>query len=261
MKLKTMLLLFGACVCIAACNQQDTKIGYKAPETAKKRGPEEPFKYHKMIEVAPGQYYDVLSWGRGAAGGGAYMILRSDSADQQYGSTTGSLEGPIQDVLNSDLDIDGNPEIIIQAKSIDTNHYTNIFAYEYRNDNANKLDFPKLTATQRKGYRGNDNFYIKDSKLMREFPIYEGSGPAAKLSGAKRLLEYSLHSNSFSVKQMSKDSASVATNEPVAVQNKTPKKKTTSKPGSNSRSSKHHKVAAKHRAHKHPVKKKHHKRR
>src|ERR1700761_7813962 len=118
MNFKTILLLVAACVGIASCNQDQKTAPVVVAPVAKKPTLEEPFKYHKMIEVSPGRYYDVLSWGRGAKGGGAYMILRSDSTDQQYDSTTGDLEGPIQDVLNADLDIDGNPEIIIQAKSI-----------------------------------------------------------------------------------------------------------------------------------------------
>ncbi len=215
MNFKTILLLVAACVGIASCSQEQKSVPAEAP-VVKKPALEEPFKYHKMIEVAPGRYYDVLSWGRGAKGGGAYMILRSDSAEQQYDSTTGDLEGPVQDVLNADLDIDGNPEIIIQAKSIDTSRFTNIFVYEYNGTKSQKIDFPRMTATQRKGYRGNDNLYIKDSKLMRQFPVYDGSGITAKPTGEKRLLEYSLHSNNFSVRTISSDTSSNAKKADVA---------------------------------------------
>ncbi|WCT14743.1 hypothetical protein [Mucilaginibacter jinjuensis] len=213
MNFKTILLLVAACVGIASCNQDQKTAPVTVAPVAKKPTLEEPFKYHKMIEVAPGRYYDVLSWGRGAKGGGAYMILRSDSTDQQYDSTTGDLEGPIQDVLNADLDIDGNPEIIIQAKSIDTSRYTNVFVYEYNGTKSQKIDFPRMTASQRKGYRGEDNLYIKDSKLMRQFPIFDGTKP----TGEKRLLEYSLHSNSFSVRTVSSDTSANAKKADVAV--------------------------------------------
>jgi hypothetical protein len=208
MSVKNILLFSVACLAIAACNnQQESKTATGAPSAvASKPQLAEPFKFHKFIEVAPGDYYDVLSWGRGAKGGGAYTILRSDSSDQQYDAINGDLEGPIQDVLNSDLDIDGNPEIIIAAKSIDTNRYTNVYAYEYHDKQAQKLDFPRMTVSQRKGFRGNDRFYIKDGKLMREFTVYEGSGSAAKPTAEKRLLEYSLHGSSLSAKQVSTDS-------------------------------------------------------
>lgn len=254
MKFKTILLLVAACVGIASCNQDQKNAPAMAAPIAKKPSIEEPFKYHKMIEVAPGRYYDVLSWGRGAKGGGAYMILRSDSTDQQYDTTTGDLEGPIQDVFNADLDVDGNPEIIIQAKSIDTTRLTNVFVYEFNGSKSQKIDFPRLTVSQRKGYRGEDNMYIKDSKLMRQFPLFDGTKP----TGEKRLLEYSLHSNDFSVRTVSTDTTSsakkteaVVTPAPVVKKQSESKKSSTSSKKKTSEKKKSHKTETKKKHKKH----------
>ncbi len=41
---------------------------------------------------------------------------------------------------------------------------------------------------------------------MREFPIYDGNGKDAKPTGQKRVLEYGLRGNNFTVKQLSNDS-------------------------------------------------------
>jgi len=172
----------------------------------------DPFRYHKLVEVSPGQDYDIVSWGRGSSTTGAFAILHSDSASAKFTTTTGDLDGTIVDVFNTDLDLDGNPEILIQAKSKDTVNYTNIYAFEFVNSRADKLEFPKLTKTQREGYRGEDNFYIKDDKFIREFPIYNGSGKNAKPSGQKRQLEYGIRDNSFTVKLLTKDSTKVNTN-------------------------------------------------
>jgi hypothetical protein len=189
-----------------------------------------PFRYHKLVEVSPGQDYDVLSWGRGSTSVGAFMILHSDSAAAKYTTTTGDLDGSIVDVYNSDMDLDGNPEILIQAKSSkDTVNYTNVYAFEFSNDKAQKLDFPKLTKTQRTGYRGEDNFYIKDGMLIREFPIYNGNGKDAKPSGQKRQFQYGLRNNEFTVKQLSKDSTSVSGVKPVEPAPEQPKPATTEK--------------------------------
>ncbi|WP_143065064.1 hypothetical protein [Mucilaginibacter gossypiicola] len=195
---------------MAGCGGQETKKP-AAPTAPKKPELMAPFRFHKLIEVSPGQSYDILSWGRGAEEAGSFMILHSDSSAIKYTTTTGDLDGAIIDVYNSDMDVDGNPEILIQAKSKDTTNYTSIYAFEFNDNNskANKLDFPKLTSSQRKGYRGNDNFYIKEGKLMREFPIFNGTGKDAKPSGAKRQLEYGLRGNEFTVKQLSKDSTDV----------------------------------------------------
>jgi len=208
------------CVIVAGCAQQAPKppVAVIAPKPTIM----EPFRFHKLIEVSPGDDFDVVSWGRGSKDAGAYAILHSDSADIKYTTTTGDLEGSIIDVYNSDMNLDGNTEILIQAKAKDTSNYAIIYAYEFTNGKADKLDFPKLTKSQRKGYRGEDNFYIREGKLIREFPIYKGSGKDAPSTGAKRQLEYGLSRNEFTVKQLSKDSVDVTPKPATA--NSAPKK-------------------------------------
>ncbi len=199
-----IFMLIG-CAFITSCSNDDKPTG-AATTITKKPVVMDPFRYHKLVEVSPGQDYDILSWGRGSSTVGSFEILHSDSAAAKYTTTTGDLDGSIVDVYNSDMDLDGNPEIIIQAKGKDTLNYTNMYAFEFSNGKAQKLDFPRLNQKQRQGYRGDDNFYIKDGALMREFPIYNGSGKDAKPSGQKRLLQYGLRDNSFTVKQLSTDS-------------------------------------------------------
>jgi len=199
---------------IASCNNEEKPALVTAP-APKKPVIMDPFRFHKMIEVSPGQDYDILSWGRGSKNVGAFMILHSDSAAAKYTTTTGDLDGAIVDVYNSDMDLDGNPEIIIQARGKDSTNFATIYAFEFTGGKANKLDFPKLTKSQRKGYRGDDNFYIKDGILMREFPVYDSNEADAKPTGQKRQLQYGLRDNSFTVKQLSKDSSNVREAKPV----------------------------------------------
>ena len=237
MQIKPYLLMLMGGIIMTGCNQEQ-----KTPVTRLDSAPKvmEPFRFHKLIEVSPGQSYDVLSWGRGAVDAGSFMILHSDSSAIKYTTTTGDLDGVIVDAFNADMDVDGNPEILVQAKSKDTTNYASIYAFEFNNNKANKLDFPRLNNSQRKGYRGNDNFYIRDGKFMREFPIYSGSGKDAKPTGAKRQLEYGLRGNEFTVKQLSKDSTDVADNTPAKQNqdNKTTVQKSEKKSSSSSKSSK-----------------------
>jgi hypothetical protein len=215
MDLRHCLFISAVCMVLASCSSDDKKppVNHAANNKAALMPP---FRFHKAVEVSPGQTYDVVSWGRGSTAVGSFAILHSDSAGMKYTTTTGDLDGTITDVYNADMDTDGNPEILIQSKGKDTVNYAKIYAFEFNNNNAaNKLDFPKLTNSQKKGYRGDDNFYIKDGKLIREFPIYDGNDKAAKPTGAKRQLEYSLRSNDFTVKQLSKDSTTVSDNKPV----------------------------------------------
>jgi hypothetical protein len=202
-----------------------------------------PFRYHKLIEVSPGQDYDILSWGRGDTTKGSFEILHSDSAAKKYTTTTGDLDGKIIEAYNSDMDLDGNPEILIQTKGKDTVNYVNMLAFEFTNGKAQKLDFPKLTTTQKQGYRGHDNFYVKDGVLMREFPLFDGNGKDAKLTTQKRLLQYGLRQNSFTVKQVSKDSVTAKGTKPGALSpvktTVTVAKKTTDKPKKHTKEKKH----------------------
>lgn len=165
----------------------------------------QPFRFQKVIEVSPGNSFDIFSWGRGSDSTGSFLILESDSAQTKYTTTTGDLDGTITDVYNTDMDMDGNPEILIQAKSKDSTKYTQIYAFEYKDNKAQKLDFPRLTSSQRKGYRGEDNFYLKEGTLMREFPLFDGQGDTAKVTAEKRVLEYGIRSNNFTVKTVEQE--------------------------------------------------------
>ena len=248
MKSKYWLNLFFLALVIttAGCSEEPkapqvvTKIVTQKPDLT------DPFRYHKLVEVSPGQYYDVFSWGRGSKTVGSFMILHSDSAAAKYTTTTGDLDGSIVDVYNTDMDADGNPEILIQTKGKDSTNYTTVYAFEYTYGKAQKIPFPKLSKSQAAGYRGDDDFYIKEGQLYREFPIFTGSGPQAKASGQKRQLKYSLQQNYFTVKQLSKDSVKNGTAKPgVNAVAKTPSSDQAATPA------KKHAVEKKHKKKKH----------
>jgi len=188
---------------LAGCTQNGQKQITIAPTPSTKTELMAPFRYHKMIESSPGKYFDVFGWGRGKDSSGAYMILHSDSTGKQYSNTSGDLEGSIIDIFNTDMNMDGNPEILIEAKAKDTTNHINIYAYEFHGSKSQKLNFPKLTDKTKKNYRGDDNIYIKDGNLIREFPLYNGSGKDAKPTGQKKILQYALRNGEFSVKDIS----------------------------------------------------------
>jgi hypothetical protein len=229
-KYQFYFLVFVCGIGLAGCSNNDKPAAVTAPAP---KGPVimPPFRFHKMVEVSPGQDYDVLSWGRGSTKAGAFEILHSDSAGAKYTTTTGDLDGDIVDVYNSDMDLDGNPEILIQAKGKDTTNYTTMYAFEFGNGKVNKIDFPRLTKIQRAGYRGNDNFYIKDGALIREFPVYDGNTKDAKPTGQKRQFQYGLHGNEFTIKQLTKDSTSVKKEGDVKKSDKQPVSTTSTSSG------------------------------
>jgi len=159
----------------------------------------QPFRYHKLIESSPGKYFDVYTWGRGKDSSGAYLILHSDSTGAHYSTTYGDLEGSVIDVYNTDMNMDGNPEILIESKAKDTTSHINIYAYEFRGGKGQKIDFPKLSTNTKKIYRGGDVFSIKEGNLVRRFPVYDGTKP----TGKTKILQYGISDNTFTVKDIS----------------------------------------------------------
>ena len=232
----------------AGCNSNNQQPAVQKAVTLAKPTLMQPFRFHKTIEVSPNNIFDVFSWGIGSNKTGAYLILESDSTGAKYTTTTGDLDGAITDVYNTDMDMDGNPEILIQTKAKDSTQHTQIEAFEYKDNRAQKLNFPKLTSSQKKGYRGEDQFYIKSGTLMREFPMYDGSEADAKPTGKKRILEYGIRNNSFTVKTVEAGDEKPATTSidstaKAAVPASAPAKTSTK----NSGQKKHHHVAERHR--------------
>jgi hypothetical protein len=195
-------LVIACCLAVlAACSHPQPQTN-TTTVTAAKPGLMEPFRYHKLIESSPGVYFDVLTWGRGKDSIGGYLILHSDSTGKKYTTITGELEGKILDVYNTDMNMDGNPEILILSKAKDTTAHVNIYAYEYHNGKGEKIDFPKLGGKSKTLYHGGDSFYIREGNLVREFPAYSGEGKNAKPTGKNRVLQYGIRDNAFTVKDI-----------------------------------------------------------
>ncbi len=178
----------------------------KAPVVSSKPEPKkvmQPFRYHKAIEVKPGLTLDIVSWGRGSNSVGGYLVLRSDSTHMSYRSIAGELDGKIVDAWDMDLDSDGNPELYIQSKGEGEGSYLSMYIYEYSEGGSNQqIRFPDLSGSLKKGYKGNDSVYVKEGKLMREFPLFSTGDSASKATGEIRKLEYSLRSNSLNVREI-----------------------------------------------------------
>ena len=189
---------------LASCTTED-----KAPVVANKPQTKkimEPFRYHEAIEVKPGLTLDVVSWGRGSNSVGGYLVLRSDSTHLSYRSIAGELDGKIVDAWDMDLDSDGNPELYIQSKGEGEGSYLSMYIYEYNESGGTQqIRFPNLGSSLKKGYKGNDSVYVKDGKLMRQFPLYDTDDSTSKATGEIRKLEYSLRSNSLNVKEAEED--------------------------------------------------------
>lgn len=193
-----LIYLFSACSGDKQPQKKAAKVKMVLPE---------PFRFHKAVEVKPGLTFDVVSWGRGAELTGAFLILRSDSSGMKYRSVSGELDGRIADVWNMDMDADGNPEIFIQSKGADKDDYLKMYVYEFDDNGSSKeLHFPDLSSSTKKNYRGKDSVYVRNGELFRTFPLYAEDDTTGVKPTGKKLLQYNLNGNSFSVKEISPDS-------------------------------------------------------
>lgn len=203
MNFKRILGFALSVVFFISCAPEDkSPVVVKKPEVKKIM---QPFRFHKAIEVKPGLTLDIVSWGRGSNSVGGFLVLRSDSTHLNYKSMAGELDGKIVDAWDMDLDSDGNPELYIQSKGDGEGSYLSMYIYEYNESGSNQqIRFPELGSSLKKGYRGSDSIYVKDGKLMREFPLFSTGDSAVKATGEIRKLEYSLRSNSLNVKEIEK---------------------------------------------------------
>lgn len=159
-----------------------------------------PFRFQRTIEVKPGLTFDVLSWKRGAdTNKEAYLILRADSLSSDYHTLSGTVEGSIVDAWNMDLDTDGNPEIIIEARG--PRKSLNLLVFEYRGDNdPTRISVPPLRSATARLYRGRDSVFVRNGSLMRQFPTFEEADTAGLKPTGKKDIEYLLQGSSLVVK-------------------------------------------------------------
>ena len=199
----TFISLFGITGCSTS---EDNASEAKQTPVASEPKVQLPFRFHKEIEVKPGLTFDVVSWGRGSETSGGYIILRSDSTHLKYRTTTGELDGKLRDAWNMDMDSDGNPEIFLQAEGVGEGSHLNMYVYEFNDaGTGNKISFPSLSGSLKKGYKGQDSLYVRDGKLLREFPVFDDTHTTAK-SSARKVLEYSFRNNRFLVEEVEQES-------------------------------------------------------
>jgi len=200
MKLQKYTLLHLLCItgmlfCFA-CTEDKPKEVATAPAIASKN----PFPFYKDIEVKPGLNFEIVSWGKGVDSIGGYQILMSDSIRNNYRSAAVDRKGIITDAWNMDLDNDGNPELYIQLLS--KKNVSDLNVFEYAGSDFNKISFPSLSANQKKGYTGNDKFFIKNGDLFRSFPAKDVADSTKTVT---KTYQYRLSGNSFSTSEVKPD--------------------------------------------------------
>lgn len=196
MKLRNTLQLFVFALSIgiiAACTQADQQQ-VAQPKSSQPAKPANPFAFYKSIEIKPGYHFEVVSWGKGIDTVGGYLVLMSDSVKNNFKSLSGERKGIITDAWNMDLDNDGNPELYIQY--VVRKNVSDINVYEFSGNNFDKISFPGLNSNLKKGFQGDDRFFVKNGDLFRKVPVVNTD--SGKTVTIVKTLKYRLSGNSFS---------------------------------------------------------------
>ncbi len=190
------ILLFGALIFVFSCgNDKEQKV------TQTKKVLKElpaPFHKHEKIEVGPELIFDIYSWGRGSDSTSSLLVLRSDSLKNDFTvASTDNIDGRLQEVFNTDMDKDSNPEVIVYYTKNDKYESAGVLCYEFNGKNANKIQFPNLSSKTLKQYHGLDKFYVKEGMLYREFNLYDSEDKEGKNPTRKMVIQYFLKDLTF----------------------------------------------------------------
>lgn len=188
--LKSVFAIAMVSLIMLACNESEKPVQIEQQKPVETKQPN-PFPFYKSIEIKPGYYFEVVSWGKGVDSIGGFLILMSDSAKNNYRSISVERKGIVTDAWNMDLDNDGNPEIYVQT--VVRKNVADLNVYEFSGD-FNKISFPGISTM--KGYQGDDKFFVKQGELFRSVPIVQSD--SGKTVTLVKTLKYRLSGNSFS---------------------------------------------------------------
>ena len=182
---------------VIACTNENQSEPANKTSTVAVKSPN-PFPFYKNIEIKPGLNFEVLSWGKGVDTLGGYLLLMSDSLKNNYKSISVERNGIITDAWNMDLDNDGNPELYVQY--LVRKNVADLNVYEFAGGDFDKISFPGLNSNLKKGYEGNDKFFVKNGDLFRSVPlVLTDSGKTTTLI---KTLKYRLSGNSFATSEV-----------------------------------------------------------
>lgn len=190
-----------ALAAVSSCTNDEAKAPSPKVETADEKSPN-PFPFYKNIEIKPGLNFEVVSWGKGVDTVGGYLLLMSDSLKNNFRSIAVERKGIITDAWNMDIDNDGNPEIYIQY--VVRKNVADLNVYEFAGNSFDKISFPGLNSNLKKGFEGNDKFFVKNGDLFRSVPLV--SVDSGKTTTLIKTIKYRLGGNSFSTSEVKPES-------------------------------------------------------
>ena len=146
------------------------------------------------VQAAPAQQFGDYSVAVAADTGAPAAALTYEITVENAGLTVSRLTAPYHGVLSNsfvaDLNHDGAFEVVV-TYSDGGGHATEVKVFTWKSDLLQPLKVVDLAEAQRQGYRGEDEFAVTDSKLIRVFQLYEQQNGEWTATANRRKLHYS----------------------------------------------------------------------
>ncbi len=159
-----------------------------AAPTATPKPPAEPAGYRKQL-ISEQYTFDIALQGEGIMKS-LQIAVKSDGKNIMQ--VKDSVDGEITKSLNTDLNGNGKPEVLVFLQSSGSGGYGLLYGYEIDGKEEKKLSLPPLKGELAQGYMGQDEFRVEGNRLLRTFPLYKDTDVNANPTGGKRTIEYRL---------------------------------------------------------------------
>ena len=108
---------------------------------------------------------------------------------------TSDVNGDVYGAESGDLNVDQSPEIYIYVRERDGKKRASLIGYSANSKKSmSEISVPAIDPASKEaaGLNGEDEFAVVENTLVRRFPLFAGTGDAAKKTGKFRQFDYKL---------------------------------------------------------------------
>ncbi len=104
------------------------------------------------------------------------------------------VKGRVAKAEIGDLNDDGLPELLVYIYGVPNPETGTVICISVENKSLVTVFFPDIYSDPmlREGYKGNDEFSVRDGMLVRSFPLYKPGDADNKPNGGKRVIQYQM---------------------------------------------------------------------
>lgn len=130
------------------------------------------------------------------AGVRSYEVL-AEEAGLAVARLSVNRNGVLSDAWKTDLDNDGNPEIVVIVGQLQGSNKGSADIHEWDGYKFASERAAQRISSEGAAYDGHDQYRIENGKLLREFPRFTNTGTSKVPSGEKALYQYDMQSGQW----------------------------------------------------------------